>query len=55
VLAAFFLGAYAGLVLPVLAVGIALIWLPSSTALVLFAVLELVLVGWAGRRTLATV
>jgi MFS family permease len=55
VLAAFFLGAYGGLVLPVLGVGIALIWVPSSTALVLFAVLELLLVGWAGRRTLATV
>jgi hypothetical protein len=31
--AALFLAAYAGLVLPVLAVGIALIWLPSSVAL----------------------
>jgi MFS family permease len=54
VLAALFLGAYAGLVVPVLAIGIALIWLPSSTALVLFAVLELALVAWAGRRTLAS-
>jgi hypothetical protein len=51
--AALFLAAYAGLVLPVLAVGIALIWLPSSVALLAFSVLELVLVSWSGHRTLA--
>ncbi|TCO50652.1 MFS transporter [Actinocrispum wychmicini] len=54
VLAALFLGAYAGLVVPVLGIGVALVWLPSSTALVLFAALELVLVAWAARRTLRT-
>jgi len=53
VLAALFLAAYAGLVIPVLAVGIALIWVPSSVALVAFSVLELVLVSWSGHRTLA--
>jgi hypothetical protein len=53
VLAALFLAAYAGLVIPVLAVGIALIWLPSSIALLAFSVLELVLVSWSGHRTLA--
>jgi MFS family permease len=53
VLAALFLAAYAGLVIPVLAVGIALIWLPSSVALLAFSVLELVLVSWSGHRTLA--
>jgi hypothetical protein len=50
VLAALFLGAYTGLAVPVLAVGVALIWLPATTALVLFVVLELVLVTWAARR-----
>jgi hypothetical protein len=40
-------------VIPVLAVGIALIWLPSSIALLAFSVLELVLVSWSGHRTLA--
>jgi len=54
VLAALFLAAYAGLVIPVLAVGIALIWLPSSVALLAFSVLELVLVAVAGQRMLAT-
>lgn len=52
VLAALFLGAYAGLVLPVLAIGIALVWLPSQAAVVLFSVLELGLLAWAARRTL---
>ncbi|ONI88933.1 MFS transporter [Actinosynnema sp. ALI-1.44] len=53
VLAALFLGAYAGLSIPVLAIGVALIWLPSPTAVVLFSALDLVLLGWAARRTLA--
>jgi hypothetical protein len=53
VLAALFLAAYAGLVIPVLAVGIALIWLPSSIELLALSVLELVLVSWSGRRTLS--
>ena len=55
VLAALFLAAYAGLVIPVLAVGIALIWLLSSVALLAFSVLELVLVAVAGQRMLAAV
>nr|WP_042194524.1 MFS transporter [Kibdelosporangium sp. MJ126-NF4]CEL21381.1 major facilitator superfamily MFS_1 [Kibdelosporangium sp. MJ126-NF4]CTQ96052.1 major facilitator superfamily MFS_1 [Kibdelosporangium sp. MJ126-NF4] len=53
VLAALFLGAYAGLSIPVLAIGIALVWLPSATAVVLFSALDLILLGWAARRTLA--
>jgi Major Facilitator Superfamily len=53
VLAALFLAAYAGLVIPVLAVGIALTWVPSSVALLAFSVLELVLVCWSGHRTLS--
>jgi hypothetical protein len=51
VLAALFLGAYAGLVLPVVGAGVALIWLSGATTLLLFAGLELVLVIWAARRT----
>ncbi|CAM3631926.1 MFS transporter [Kibdelosporangium persicum] len=53
VLAALFLGAYAGLVIPVLAIGVALVWLSSPTAVVLFSALELLLLGWAARRVLA--
>jgi hypothetical protein len=53
VLAALFLTAYTGLVIPVLTVGVALIWLPSSVALLVFSALELVLVAWSGHRTLA--
>lgn len=53
VLAALFLGAYAGLVIPVLAIGAALVWVSSSTAVALFSALELVLLYWAARRTLA--
>jgi MFS family permease len=52
VLAALFLGAYGGLVIPVLAVGVALVWLSGAVALVLFSALELVLIGWAARRIL---
>jgi MFS family permease len=53
VLAALFLGAYAGLVIPVLAIGAVLVWVPSSVAVVLFSILELGLLYWAARRTLA--
>lgn len=53
VLAALFLAAYAGLSIPVLAIGVTLVWLPSSTAVVLFSALDLLLLGWAARRTLA--
>ncbi|QFU89174.1 MFS transporter [Amycolatopsis sp. YIM 10] len=52
VLAALFLAAYAGLVLPILLVGIALVWLPSSWALLGFSVLELALLAWAAPRAL---
>ncbi|ALG07392.1 MFS transporter [Kibdelosporangium phytohabitans] len=52
VLAALFLGAYAGLSIPVLAIGVTLIWLPSPAAVVLFSALDLILLGWAARRTL---
>lgn len=52
VLAALFLGAYGGLVIPVLAIGVALVWLPGAVALVLFSALELALIGWAARRVL---
>ncbi|MBN6041994.1 MFS transporter [Amycolatopsis sp. 195334CR] len=52
VLAALFLAAYAGLVLPILLVGIALVWLPSSSALLGFSVLELGLLAWAAPRAL---
>ena len=52
VLAALFLAAYAGLVLPVLLIGLALQWFPASTALLGFSVLELALLTWSARRTL---
>ncbi|GAA4550803.1 MFS transporter [Amycolatopsis samaneae] len=51
-LAALFLVAYAGLVLPILLIGVALVWFSSATALLGFSVLELLLLGWAARRTL---
>jgi MFS family permease len=50
VLAGVFLAAYLGLALPVLATGAALIVLPSLAVLILFGVVELVLLIWAGRR-----
>ncbi|MBB4684206.1 MFS transporter [Amycolatopsis jiangsuensis] len=53
VLAALFLAAYAGLVIPVLTVGLALVWVSSPTAFVGFSVVELLLLGFAGRRVLA--
>ena len=52
VLAALFLAAYAGLVLPVLLVGVAMLLAPGPVVLAGFAVLELVLLGWSARRTL---
>jgi MFS family permease len=53
VLAALFLAAYVGLAIPAVLIGLALIWEPSWAVLVAFAAIELVLVLWAGRRTLA--
>jgi MFS family permease len=52
VLAALFLAAYAGLVLPVLLVGLAMLVAPGAVVLAGFAALELVLLGWSARRTL---
>ncbi|MFJ9786513.1 MFS transporter [Amycolatopsis sp. NPDC101161] len=52
VLAALFLAAYAGLVLPVLLIGLAMLVAPGSVVLAGFAVLELGLLGWSARRTL---
>lgn len=49
-LAGVFLAFYLGLALPVLAVGLALTVLPSLTVLVLFGMVELILVIWAGSR-----
>ncbi len=51
VLAALFLVAYAGLVLPVLLVGLALLLAPGSVALAGFAVLELALLAWSVHRS----
>jgi MFS family permease len=53
VLAALFLAAYAGLVLPVLLIGLAMLLAPGSVVLAGFAVLELALLAWSARRTLA--
>jgi MFS family permease len=52
VLAALFLAAYAGLVLPVLLIGLAMLVAPGSVVLAGFAVLEPALLGWSARRTL---
>ena len=52
ILAALFLAAYAGLVVPVVLIGVALVWLPSSLALLAFSGMELLLLGWSARRTL---
>ncbi|WP_372664794.1 MFS transporter [Amycolatopsis kentuckyensis] len=54
VLAALFLAAYAGLVLPVLLIGLAMLVAPGSVVLAGFAVLELGLLGWSARRTLGS-
>ena len=53
VLAALFLAAYAGLVLPVLLVGLAMLVASGAVVLAGFVVLELALLGWSARRTLA--
>ncbi|ONI67901.1 MFS transporter [Kribbella sp. ALI-6-A] len=53
VLAALFLVAYAGLALPVLAIGLGIALLPAELALVLFAGIILVMVNAAGLRMLA--
>ena len=52
VLAALFLLTYAGLVVPVLAVGVGVAVLPDQLALLIFSALILVLVNLAGRRML---
>lgn len=49
-LAGVFLAFYLGLALPVLVLGTALTVLPSLTVLVLFGLVELALLVWAGRR-----
>jgi MFS family permease len=53
VLAAIFLIAYAGLALPVLAVGAALVVVPGTVVLPVFALVVLVVVLWSGARVLA--
>ncbi|GAA3437514.1 MFS transporter [Kutzneria kofuensis] len=50
VLAGVFLAAYLGLALPVLVVGVALTVLSSLVVLVLFSVVQLAMLIWAGRR-----
>ncbi|WIX99504.1 MFS transporter [Amycolatopsis mongoliensis] len=52
VLAALFLAAYAGLVLPVLLIGLAMLVASGAVVLAGFAALELVLLTWSARRTL---
>jgi MFS family permease len=52
VLAALFLIAYAGLALPVLAIGVGIAVLPEQVALLVFAAIILVLVNLAGFRML---
>ncbi|HWD03736.1 MAG TPA: MFS transporter [Amycolatopsis sp.] len=54
VLAALFLVAYGGLVVPVLAIGVALVWVPAPVALVGFSVAELLLLVWSANRVLRT-
>ncbi|MGK3209284.1 MFS transporter [Amycolatopsis sp. MEPSY49] len=54
VLAALFLAAYAGLVLPVLLIGLAMLVASGPVVLAGFAVLELGLLGWSARRTLGS-
>ncbi|HEY0471620.1 MAG TPA: MFS transporter [Kribbella sp.] len=53
VLAALFLVAYAGLAIPVLAVGVGIALLPAQLALLIFSAIILVMVNVAGRRMLA--
>jgi hypothetical protein len=52
VLAALFLIAYAGLALPVLAIGVGVALLPAQLALLIFSAIIFVLVNVAGRRML---
>ena len=54
ILAALFLIAYAGMSLPVLLIGLALAFLPSTTVLVGFAAIVLALVLVSGTRMIAT-
>jgi hypothetical protein len=54
ILAALFLIAYAGMSVPVLLIGLALAYLPSTTVLVGFAAIVLVLVLVSGARMIAT-
>jgi len=54
ILAALFLVAYAGMSIPVLLIGLALAFLPSTTVLVGFAAVILVLVLVSGSRMIAT-
>jgi hypothetical protein len=54
ILAALFLIAYAGMSVPVLLIGLALAFLPSTTVLVGFAAVILVLVLVSGTRMIAT-
>ena len=54
ILAALFLIAYAGMSLPVLLIGLALAFVPSTTVLVAFAAIVLVLVLVSGTRMIAT-
>ena len=54
ILAALFLIAYAGMSVPVLLIGLALAFLPSTTVLVGFAAIVLVLVLVSGTRMIAT-
>ncbi|CAN5309898.1 MFS transporter [soil metagenome] len=53
VLAALFLVAYAGLAVPVLAIGVAVTFAPMQLVLVVFAAIILVLVLWSGQRMIA--
>jgi MFS family permease len=52
VLAALFLTAYAGLAVPVLAIGVGIILVPDQVALLIFSAVILILVNIAGRRML---
>ncbi|WP_411699831.1 MFS transporter [Conyzicola sp.] len=54
ILAALFLVAYAGMSVPVLLIGLALAFLPSTTVLVGFAAIVLVMVLVSGTRMIAT-
>jgi MFS family permease len=53
VLAAAFLGAFAGLIIPVLLVGVAVTFWTTATTLLVFSAAVFVLVLWSGRQVLA--